>query len=185
MFPIDNPFVTDSEKLKFGRIFTSTRQALVISGVDGLTSDIPGLMESPQLQLFRVLFCFIDGGDIRVRVGPFELLQRFQEWARMVVPRPFTHLASSGNDGDSGSTAGLDLGDSGAKISSMARDDIRRLLADWRFISCSNEKLVLKVSTNILQSFVFSSSIREVIGSAKRSKQVPCSVPWTHLQNIQ
>jgi hypothetical protein len=52
MFPIDNPFVTDSEKLKFGRIFTSTRQALVISGVDGLTSDIPGLMESPQLQLF-------------------------------------------------------------------------------------------------------------------------------------
>jgi len=125
MFPIDNPFVTDSEKLKFGRVFTSTRQALVISGVDGLTSDIPGLMESPQLQLFRVLFCFIDGGDIRVRVGPFELLQRLQE-STCTVPRPFTHLASSGNDGDSGSTVELDLGDSGAKISSMARDDISR-----------------------------------------------------------
>lgn len=125
MFPIDNPFVTDSEKLKFGRIFTSTRQALVISGVDGLTSDTPGLMESPQLQLFRVLFYFIDGGDIRVRVGPFEPLQRLQEWTR-TVPRPFSHLASSGNDGDSGSTMELDLGDSGAEISSIARDDIRR-----------------------------------------------------------
>jgi hypothetical protein len=125
MFPIDNPFVTDSEKLKFGRIFTSTRQALVISGVDGLTSDIPGLMESPQLQLFRVLFYFIDGGDIRVRVGPCEPLQRLQEWTR-TVPHPFSHLASSGNDGDSGSTMELDLGDSGAEISSMARDDIRR-----------------------------------------------------------
>jgi hypothetical protein len=125
MFPIDNPFVTDSEKLKFGRIFTSPRQALVISGVDGLTSDIPGLMGSPQLQLFQVMFYFIDGGDIRVQVGPFELLQRLREWTR-TMPRPFTHLASSGNVGDSGSSMELDLGDSGAKISSMARDDIRR-----------------------------------------------------------
>jgi hypothetical protein len=76
MFPIDNPFVADSEKLKFGRIFTSPRQALVISGVDGLTSDIPGLMESPQLQLFQVMFYFIEGVDIRVQVGSFEHGQR-------------------------------------------------------------------------------------------------------------